>query len=161
MNTAVNASPELKPTGGGLYLSFTLAGDEYAVDILSVREIRELCPITPLPQSARHVRGVMNLRGAVVPVIDLRSALGLAETEYGKYTVIVVLSVCERTIGFVVDGVSDVLKLEESAIERSLDLGVRVDSALISGIGRVQDRFVVLLDVERIVGVDIPGVNIS
>lgn len=160
MNPSATAAPTVLP-GRGLYLSFSLAGDEYAVDILGVREIREICPITPLPQSPRHVRGVMNLRGAVVPVIDLRSALGLEETEYNKFTVIVVLSVHDRTIGFVVDGVSDVLSLDESAIERSLDLGVRVDSALISGIGRVQDRFVVLLDVERIVGVDIPGVNIS
>ncbi|MGA7118910.1 MAG: chemotaxis protein CheW [Polyangiaceae bacterium] len=136
------------------YLSFSLAGEEYAVEILRVQEIRGICPITPLPQTPSHVRGVMNLRGAVVPVIDLRLALGLPETAYGKFTVIVVLSVRGRTIGFVVDSVSDVLSLDASSMEGAPDLGSRIDENLVRGIARTQDRFVMLLDVERVSGVD-------
>jgi purine-binding chemotaxis protein CheW len=136
------------------YLSFSLAGEEYAVEILRVQEIRGICPITPLPQTPSHVRGVMNLRGAVVPVIDLRLALGLAETAYGKFTVIVVLSVRGRTIGFVVDSVSDVLSLDASNMEGAPDLGSRIDENLVKGIARTQDRFVMLLDVERISGIE-------
>ncbi len=137
------------------YLSFTLDGEEYAVEILKVQEIRGICPITPLPQAPRHVRGVMNLRGAVVPVVDLRLALGLAEPEYGKFTVIVVLSVRGRTLGFVVDSVSDVLSVEPTAIERTPDLGGRVDVSMVNGIVRTQERFVMLLDVDRVSGVDL------
>jgi purine-binding chemotaxis protein CheW len=138
----------------GQYLSFSLAGEEYAVEILRVQEIRGICPITPLPQAPHHVRGVMNLRGAVVPVVDLRLALGLPEPEYGKFTVIIVLSVAGRTMGFVVDSVSDVLSLDASAIEKTPELGTRIDQALVTGIARTQDRFVMLLDVDKVSGID-------
>jgi purine-binding chemotaxis protein CheW len=140
----------------GLYLSFSLAGDEYAVDILRVREIRGVGPITPIPNAPPFVRGVMNLRGSVVPVVDTRAAIGLTPAEYNKFTVIIVLLVRERTMGFVVDAVSDVLALDESSIERSVDLGQRVRDSFVEGIGRVQDRFVVLLDIDRIAAMDLP-----
>jgi purine-binding chemotaxis protein CheW len=93
----------------------------------------------------------MNLRGAVVPVVDLRVALGLPRTAYGKFTVIVVLSVQGRTMGFIVDSVCDVLSLDASQIEVSPDLGVNVDTSRIRGIARAQDRFVVLLDPDSVV----------
>ena len=124
------------------------------MDILRVQEIRGICPITPLPQSPQHVRGVMNLRGAVVPVIDLRVALGLPEEAYGKFSVIMVLSVRERTMGFVVDSVSDVLSVDPSTIEAAPELGGRADAALVSGIARTHDRFVLLLDIDRVAGAD-------
>lgn len=136
------------------YLSFTLSDEDYAVELLKVQEIRGICPITPLPQAPHHVRGVMNLRGAVVPVIDLRAALGLPLVEYGKFTVIVVLSVRGRTMGFVVDAVSDVLSVDATAIEKTPDLGSRIDASLVQGIARSQERFVLLLDVDRVSGVD-------
>jgi len=155
MNTA--HAINTKTNEHGQYLSFALGTDEYAIKILRVQEILSICPITALPQTPPHVRGVMNLRGAVVPVIDMRGALGLATEPYGKFTVIIVLSVRGRTVGFVVDSVSDVLSFEEGAIERSPDLGGRVDASLVSGIARTQDRFVVLLDTDRVVGADVPG----
>jgi purine-binding chemotaxis protein CheW len=136
---------------GSQYLSFSLAGGEYAVEILRVREIRGIGPITPLPNAPPHVQGVMNLRGAVVPVIDFRVALGLPRAEYGKFTVIVVLSVRERTMGFVVDSVCDVVSLQPGDIEAAPDLGTRIDGSLVAGIARAQGRFVILIDVERVV----------
>ncbi len=143
------------------YLSFKLAEEEYAVEILKVQEIRGICPITPIPNAPSHVLGVMNLRGAVVPVVDLRLAIGLTENERGKFTVIVVLSVHGKTMGFVVDSVSDVLSIELSDIEKTPDLGVRVDGSLLCGIARTQERFVMLLDVDRVCGVDVSDTSPS
>ena len=136
---------------GSQYLSFSLAGGEYAVEILRVREIRGIGPITPLPNAPPHVQGVMNLRGAVVPVVDFRVALGLPRAEYGKFTVIVVLSVRERTMGFVVDSVCDVVSLQPGDIEAAPDLGTRIDGSLVAGVARAQGRFVILVDVDRVV----------
>lgn len=132
------------------YLSFSLADGEYAVNILHVREIRGLGPITPLPNAPLEMRGVMNLRGAVVPVIDLRTALGLPAAEYNKFTVIVVLSVRDRTMGFVVDSVCDVISVQPSEVESTSELGQRIEDSSVGGIARVQDRFVVLLDIDRV-----------
>ena len=151
----VSISSQAAGASGVQYLSFSLAGEEYAVDILRVQEIRGICPITVLPHSPPSVRGVMNLRGAVVPVVDMRAALGLPPQEYDQFTVIIVLSVRGRTMGFVVDSVSDVLSLETSAIERAPELGGRVDASLVCGIARAQERFVILLDVDRVAGVDV------
>jgi purine-binding chemotaxis protein CheW len=150
------AQPQSKSNASSLvqYLSFTLSGEEYAVEILRVQEIRGICPITPLPHAPREVLGVMNLRGAVVPVVDLRLALGLPEAERGKFDVIVVLSVQGKTMGFMVDSVSDVLSLDGSAIEKTPDLGTRADMSMVKGIGRTQDRFVMMLDIERVSGVE-------
>ena len=154
--TIANAVSSHAPAANSAqYLSFSLAGEEYAVDILRVQEIRGICRITELPHSAPSVRGVMNLRGAVVPVVDMRAALGLPNEGYGQFTVIIVLSVRGRTVGFVVDSVSDVLSLDESAIERAPELGGRVDASLVSGIGRAQERFVIVLDVDRVAGIDV------
>ncbi|WP_146653379.1 chemotaxis protein CheW [Labilithrix luteola] len=133
------------------YLSFSLGNEDYAVEILRVQEIRAICPMTVLPHAPPHVCGVMNLRGAVVPVVDMRTALGLAREKHGASTVIIVVSVHGRTVGFVVDRVSDVLSLDASDIERAPELRGRVDVSMISGIARTQERFVVLLDLERVV----------
>lgn len=149
-------APAARATGPAKqYLSFSLGDEEYAVDILRVREIRGICPITPLPQSPAMVKGVMNLRGAVVPVMDLRVALGLPPAEYGKFSVIIVMALSERTIGFVVDSMSDVLSLEPSDIEGAPDVGGRVDVSQIGGIARTGERFVILLDIDRIAAFDL------
>lgn len=155
MNTANEITKARAATSGVQFLSFSVAGEEYAVDILRVQEIRGICPITVLPHSPPSVRGVMNLRGAVVPVVDMRAALGLPAEEYGPFTVIIVLSIRGRTMGFVVDSVSDVLSLDTSEIERAPELGGQVDASLVSGIARAQERFVILLDIDRVAGVDV------
>jgi purine-binding chemotaxis protein CheW len=149
VNTPATAATE---GAAAKYLSFLVDGEEYAVDILRVREIRGVCPLTPLPNAPERVRGVMNLRGAVVPVVDLRVALGVPRAEPGKFSVIVVLTVRERLIGCLVDSVCDVLSLTPASIEENPELGLsaRVDGALVAGIARVADRFVVLLDGEKL-----------
>jgi purine-binding chemotaxis protein CheW len=149
VNVAQPAKPVVEARGGQ-FLSFMLASEEYAVEILRVREILGMCSITPLPNSPAHVQGVMNLRGTVVGVVDLRVALGLPRAEYNKFSVIIVLSILDRTMGFIVDSVCDVLSLATADVEDAPDLGSRVDASRIKGIGRAEGRFVILLDADRI-----------
>jgi purine-binding chemotaxis protein CheW len=160
MNAVTQASVATTARQTVQYLSFSLGGEEYAVQILQVQEIRGICPITSLPHAPAKVRGVMNLRGAVVPVVDMRAALGLGDAPYNKFTVIIVLSVRGRTMGFVVDSVSDVLALDSAAIERAPDLGANVDASMLCGIARTGDRFVMLLDIERVAGLDVDQIAI-
>ena len=101
----------------------------------------------------------MNLRGAVVPVVDLRLALGLADPEYGKFTVIIVLAVRGKTVGFVVDSVSDVLSSDSLTVEPTPELAGRVDVSLVKSIARTGDRFVMVLDIDRLSGIDLPDVE--
>ena len=127
------------------YLSFRVDTEEYGVDLLSVQEIRAFSAITPLPGSPPHVKGVINLRGAVVPIIGLRERFGLSGVSYDRYTVIVVLNVEDRVVGVVVDAVCDVLTLEEGDVSPppTIDAG---GQGFLKGLGRVKERLVTLLD---------------
>ena len=136
-------------------LSFSLGSEEYAVEILLVREILGMRPLTPIPHAPRHVCGVMNLRGAVVPVLDMRASLSLPAVEQDHASVIIVLAVCGRTMGFVVDGVSEVITVDTATMERTPELGGRIDGDKVRGIARVGDRYVILLDVDRVAALDL------
>lgn len=136
---------------GGQYLTFLLSGEEYALDILKVQEIKGLPKITPVPNAPPHVLGVMNLRGAVVPVADLRARFGLA-AEHGKSAVVIVANVGSRTVGLVVDAVSDVLSFAKSDVEPTPDLGAGVDTSFLTGLAKTGERLVLLLDAARLVG---------
>lgn len=138
----------------GQYLSFSLGGEEYGVDILKVREIKGWEPVRPLPDTPPYIRGVMDLRGLVVPIIDLRSRFGLERADCTATTVIIVLAsrIGERQViaGVVVDSVSDVLDLDSSAIRSAPDLGAEIDVGYIHGMVTLPERMVVLLDVEAL-----------
>lgn len=146
-------------TAEGLqYLTFSLAGEEYGIDILKVQEIRGWAPVTKVPNAPSFVRGVMNLRGAIVPVIDLRLRFGLETVEYTKTTVVIVATVQSasgsRIIGTVVDGVSDVLNLNPADIQPAPDFGTAVHTDFISGLVTVDAGMVMLLDVDRLLSVE-------
>lgn len=146
---------------GGQFLTFTLGGEEYGVEILRVQEIKGLTAVTPIPNAPAFVKGVMNLRGTVVPVFDLRIKFGMPSKEYDRFTVIVVVNVGPRVVGLVVDAVSDVLDLARRAIDTTPDLGVSVDTSMLQGIARNGERLITLLDVDRVVGAEAgpaPGV---
>ncbi len=140
------------------YLTFSLAGEEYGIDILKVQEIRGWAPVTKLPNAPAFVRGVMNLRGAIVPVIDLRLRFGLEAIEYTKTTVVIVVTVQSasgnRIIGVVVDGVSDVLNLQVADIQPAPDFGTAVHTEFISGLVTIEAGMVMLLDVDRLLSVE-------
>ncbi|MEI2779876.1 MAG: chemotaxis protein CheW [Candidatus Competibacter sp.] len=140
------------------YLTFSLAGEEYGIDILKVQEIRGWAPVTKVPNAPAFVRGVMNLRGAIVPVIDLRLRFGLEAIEYTKTTVVIVVMVQgatgNRVIGAVVDGVSDVLNLQAADIQPAPDFGTAVHTEFISGLVTIEAGMVMLLNVDRLLNVE-------
>lgn len=140
------------------YLSFILAGEEYGVDILRVQEVKGWTPVTRMPQLPEFVPGVLNLRGSIVPVVDLRARFGLEQIEYSPTTVIVVITVGQgevrQAVGIVVDGVSDVVDVEDASVRPAPRFGTALDAAYIRGIAELGDKMVMLLDADRLLGAD-------
>jgi len=137
---------------GGQYLTFTLGHEEYGVEILRVQEIKGYSPVTPIPNTPAYVRGVMNLRGAIIPVMDLRMKFGMPEAEYTAFTVIIVVTVGAKTMGVIVDSVSDVLIIGKGDVQPTPDFGSTVDAGFIHGIARAGEKLVALLDLDRALG---------
>ncbi|WP_372178833.1 chemotaxis protein CheW [Xanthomonas axonopodis pv. phyllanthi] len=135
---------------GGEFLSFALGEEHYGVDILKVQEIRGYDSVTRLPDAPDYIKGVINLRGTIVPVIDLRLKLRLKEARYDAFTVMIVLNVEDRVVGIVVDSVSDVIPLSDDQIRPTPEFGASVDTRFISGIGTQDDRMLILLDIETL-----------
>jgi purine-binding chemotaxis protein CheW len=137
-------------------LTFELGGETYGVDILRVREIRGWTSVTRIPQAPPHVLGVLNMRGSIVPVVDLRMRFDLERAEYTKVTVIIVLSVQStagrREVGVVVDAVSDVVDVKLAEMKPAPDLGSQFATDYIQGLFPVGQRMVVLLDIDRLIG---------
>lgn len=136
------------------FLTFTLGDEEYGVDILKVQEIKGYSFITRVPRTPEFVRGVLNLRGTIVPVIDLRAKFGLERREYDQFTVIVVVVVQGRAMGLITDSVSDVLNLPHGDITETPEFSNRLDTKFISGMGRAGDKLIILLDVEKLLSTD-------
>ena len=130
-------------------LVFILGKEEYGVDILKVQEIRGYGKVTPIPGAPDYLKGVFNLRGIIVPVIDMRVKFGLAQVTYDSLTVVVILRIASRVIGVVVDGVSDVIDLAEDEIKPAPQLGSIVDHAYLAGVATKDERMVLLLDIEK------------
>src|SRR5262245_17868198 len=145
--------------GSNQVLTFTLGAETYGVDILRVQEIRGWSPVTRVPQSPPHVLGVLNLRGSIVPIVDLRMRFRLEQAEYTAITVIIVLSVetahGRRDLGVVVDGVSDVIDINVADIKLPPDLGTQTSTEFIHGLLTVGEHMVMLLDIDRLVGADV------
>ena len=145
MSTPAATSPACE------YLTFTLGAEEYGVDILKVQEIRGYDAVTRLPEAPDYIKGVINLRGLIVPVVDMRVKFRLAHAEYGPTTVMIVLNVGQRVVGMVVDAVSDVLQLDAAQVSAVPDLaGSAIDRKFLTGIGLVDERMLVLIDIERL-----------
>jgi purine-binding chemotaxis protein CheW len=132
------------------YLTFLLDDQEYGLEIFKIREIRGYAPITPIPNVPAHVRGVMNLRGTVLPVVDLRTKFRLPPVEYSKFTVIVIATVADQTVGLLVDAVSDVLTVARDAMRDAPDFGSVVNARFISGMIQSGERLAVLLNLDEL-----------
>lgn len=144
------------------YLTFSLGTEEYGIDILRVQEIKSSGAITPIPNTPSHLQGVMNLRGTIIPVVDLRAKLGMTDAEPSHFTAIVVVTVGAKIMGLIVDAVSDVLSIPRTDIQAPTDFGGHVDTRFISGLARANDRLVVLLDIERVLGAeDLAAVGVA
>lgn len=131
-------------------LTFSLADEEYGVDILAVREIRGWSRVTRIPQAPAYLLGVLNLRGAIVPIMDLRLRFGLERENYGDNTVVIIVVIVERLFGIVVDAVSDVVDIDQAAIKPVPDMGAVVDTRYLKGLATHVERMVMLLDVEKL-----------
>jgi purine-binding chemotaxis protein CheW len=136
------------------YLTFRLDGLGYGIPIIKVQEIRGWTKVTALPNSPRYVKGVLNLRGTIVPIIDLRLRFNLAEVPYDMFTVIVIINVSERLAGVVVDGVSDVISLSAEQRRTPPEFEGQANRQYVQGFAQVEDKLLVLLDVEKLVSTD-------
>jgi purine-binding chemotaxis protein CheW len=132
------------------FLTFNLAEEYYGVDILKVQEIKGYTTVTKIPNTPDYLKGVLNLRGTIVPIVDLRMKFGMGVTEPTSFTVVVVVNVRNRVMGFLVDAVSDVLDLNAKDIQPPPELGSTVDITFVAGIGNSNDHLVTLLDIDRV-----------
>ncbi len=151
---AIAMDPAGSTAANSQFLTFLLDAGQYGVEILKVQEIKGYSAVTPIPNTPPHIKGVINLRGTVVPVVDLRAKFSMETIEYNKFTVIILLTVGSKVIGLVVDAVSDVLDIPDSEIRPAPDLGARVDTRFITGMAAIGDRMTVLLDIDRLLSED-------
>ncbi len=134
----------------GKFLTFFLGSEVYGIEILRVREIMGLLDITTVPQTPDYMKGVINLRGKVIPVIDLRLKFSMQEEEHTEETCIIVVEVNSTSIGIIVDSVSEVLDIKSGEIEETPSLGQGIDTDFIMGLGKAKDKIIILLDIERV-----------
>ena len=133
------------------YLSFILSDEHYALDITSVKEIRGYEKVTPIANAPAFIKGVLNLRGDIVPIIDLRIKFNIPNPTYNEFTIVIMLHVHNRVIGIVVDGVSDVVRLTEDEVRPPPDFGVIFDSRFLKGLATVDDRMIILVNIEQLI----------
>mgnify|MGYP002784754767 CR=1 FL=1 len=132
------------------YLTFRLGEEEYAIDILKVQEIRGYEPPTSIAYAPPFIKGVINLRGIIVPIVDLRIKFGLGTVEYTPFTVVIILNVAHRVIGIVVDSVSDVTSLTGAQIRQAPDFAASFDTKYIIGLASIDERMLIVTDIERL-----------
>jgi len=135
-------------------VSFNLGKEEFAVDILKIQEINRMVEITKVPRSPEFVEGVINLRGKVIPIIDLRKRFSLPESESTRQTRIVVVDIDNKIVGLVVDAVSEVLRLPAKTVEPPPPIVAGIDSEYISGVGKLEDRLLILLELDKVLSKD-------
>ncbi len=138
----------------GKFLTFVLAGEIYGIEILKAREIIGLMDITTVPQTPDYMKGVINLRGKVIPVIDLRMKFSMQEDEHTKETCVIVVEVNGTSIGLIVDSVSEVADIDGAEIEDAPNFGQGIDSSFIMGLGKVKDKIIILLDIETVLSIE-------
>ncbi|MDP1527261.1 MAG: chemotaxis protein CheW [Rhodocyclaceae bacterium] len=132
------------------YLTFTLGPEEYAIDILKVQEIRGYEPPTTIANAPAFIKGVINLRGIIVPIVDLRIKFGVGKADYTPFTVVIILSIVGRVVGIVVDGVSDVTSLRSEQIRPAPEFAATVDTRYINGLGTLGERMLIVVDIEKL-----------
>lgn len=154
MSTTVETSME-KPAAENVaesqeYLAFVLGDESYGIDILKVQEIRGYDAVTKIANTPDFIKGVVNLRGLIVPIVDLRIKFRLGKVEYDEFTVVIILNLRGRVVGIVVDGVSDVMTLQQNQIRSVPDIVASIDTRYITGLANVEDKMFILVDIENL-----------
>ncbi len=139
----------------GKFLTFVLGNEEYGIEILRVREIIGIMEITPVPQTPDYVKGVINLRGKVIPVIDQRIKFSMPEVEQTQETCVIVVEVKESLIGILVDSVSEVIDIGSEEIEATPQFGQEIDTQFIMGLGKTKGKLIILLDIEKVLSTEV------
>ncbi|AIX73398.1 MAG: chemotaxis protein CheW [Mixta calida] len=150
MTGMANVTKLAGETVGQEFLVFTLGDEEYGIDILKVQEIRGYDQVTRIANTPAFIKGVTNLRGVIVPIIDLRIKFAQPGVEYNDNTVVIVLNLVQRVVGIVVDGVSDVLSLTADQIRPSPEFAVTMSTEYLTGLGALGDRMLILVDIEKL-----------
>jgi len=150
--TAAAGTAASKDKITGEYLTFVLGSEEYGIEILKVQEIRGYDSVTKIANTPAFIKGVVNLRGRIVPIVDLRIKFNLGRVDYDEFTVVIILNLGGRVVGIVVDGVSDVMALQDSQIRDVPDLVSSIDTRYILGLASVEERMLILVDIERLMG---------
>ena len=147
----MQANQEQTETGASReLLTFTLGSEEYGIDILKVQEIRGYEAVTTIANAPDFIKGVINLRGIIVPVVDMRIKFKLGSVTYNETTVVIILNVADRVVGMVVDGVSDVTTLKADEIKPAPEFGSGLDTRYLEGLGTVDERMIILVDIEKL-----------
>jgi purine-binding chemotaxis protein CheW len=141
---------ELATAGAREYLTFRLDQEEYGIDILKVQEIRGYEHPTRVANAPDFIKGVVNLRGTIVPIVDMRLKFGCSKAEYNAFTVVIILNLRHRIVGIVVDSVSDVMELPAESLKSAPEMDSVIDSGAVLGLGSLGDRMLILLDIERL-----------
>ena len=153
--TMIHSTREAAPAaaadaGGQEFLTFRLGAEEYGIEILKVQEIRGWEVPTAIANTPAFIKGVINLRGIIVPIVDLRLKFGLSGVTYDALTVVIILSVARRVVGIVVDAVSDVVTLLPQQVRAAPEFGTSLDTRFITGLGTLGERMLILADIERL-----------
>ncbi len=151
LNSVINSELD---SDADQFLTFVLGSEEYGVDILRVQEIKGWDSVTPIPNTPDYIKGVINLRGTIVPIVDLRQRFSMPEVEYGPITVVIVLKIeCadrDRIMGIVVDGVSDVYDVPPEEMKDAPDFGNVVDTEFVRGLATVEEKMIIILDIDHL-----------
>ncbi len=152
-NNTKAASAKTK-SAAGEYLTFVLGAEEYGLEILKVQEIRGYDAVTQIANTPDFIKGVVNLRGKIVPIVDLRIKFHLGKVEYDEFTVVIILNLSGRVVGIVVDGVSDVMALQDDQIRDVPSLVTSIDTKYIVGLATVEQQMLILVDIEQLMSSD-------
>ncbi|CAN5240458.1 chemotaxis protein CheW [soil metagenome] len=147
--SAPASAPQANRTGNE-FLAFTLAKEEYGIDILKVQEIRGYEAVTRIANAPEFVKGVVNLRGIIVPIVDMRIKFKLGEPTYDQFTVVIILNIGHRVMGMVVDSVSDVITLTPGQVRPAPEMGTTFGTDYLIGLGTIDDRMLILIDIEKL-----------
>src|SRR5438067_8173122 len=147
---ATNKPLDARDASGSEYLAFTLGAEEYGIDILKVQEIRGYETVTRIANAPEFIKGVINLRGIIIPVVDMRIKFRLGTPTYDQFTVVIILNIGGRIMGIVVDSVSGVTTLNPDQIKSAPDMGSAFNSEYLMGLGTIDERMLILIDIDRL-----------
>ena len=150
LQKSVSGFGEKNDSAGNEFLAFTLGKEEYGIDILKVQEIRGYEAVTRIANAPEFIKGVVNLRGIIVPIVDMRIKFNLGEPTYDQFTVVIILNISGRVVGMVVDSVSDVITLSMDQVKPAPEMGTTFDSDYLIGLGTLDERMLILVDIDKL-----------